>query len=133
MVGNRRRACLFVKLADRCRQDPWIRCDEHVPGLHSDPEAVQEAKVALVGRNEDAFLYRGVFEVKRVMPLPQTELHRRSDIMTVLREERGKGYGHTFVEVELGHTLRHDRLTGCDSLHDLLLVLCIVPEGRLDF
>jgi hypothetical protein len=61
------------------------------PGLHGDPEAVQEAKVTLVGRNEDAFLGRGVLEVKRVIPLPQTQLHRRGAIMTVLHEERGKG------------------------------------------
>jgi hypothetical protein len=29
--------------------------------------------------------------VKRVIPLPQTKLHRRGDIMTVLREEWSKG------------------------------------------
>src|SRR5438874_4336490 len=133
MVGNRLRECLFVKLADRCRQDPRMRCDEHVPGLHGDPEAVQEAKVTLVGRNEDAFLCRGILEVKRVIPLPQTKLHRRGDVMTVLCEERRKGYGHTFVQIELGHRLRYGRLTGFDSLRDLLLVLCIVAEGSLHF
>src|SRR5215510_11079679 len=67
------------------------------------------------------------------MPLPQTKLHRRGDIMTVLHEEWGKGYGHTLIEVEPGHRLRHGRLAGFDSLRDLLLVLCIVLEGRLHF
>jgi hypothetical protein len=71
--------------------------------------------------------------VKRVIPLPQTKLHRRGDVMTVLREEWSKGYGHTFVQVELGHRLRYGRLTGFDSLRDLLLVLCIVAEGSLHF
>jgi hypothetical protein len=41
--------------------------------------------------------------------------------MTVLREERSKGSGHTFVQGELGHRLCHGRLTGVDSLCDLLL------------
>jgi len=91
MVGNRLGKCLFVKLTDRRRQAPCMWGDKHFPGLHSDPETMQEAKVTLVCRNEDPSLCSGVLEVKRVIPLPQTQLQRCGDIMTVLREETAKG------------------------------------------
>ena len=91
MIGNRLGKCLFVKLTDRRRQDPCMWGDKHFPGLHSDPETMQEAKVTLVCRNEDPSLCSGVLEVKRVIPLPQTQLQRCGDIMTVLREETAKG------------------------------------------
>jgi hypothetical protein len=91
MVSNRLCKGLFVKLTNRRRQDPLVRGDEHVPGLQSDPEAVQEAKVTLVGSNKDALLGCSVFEVKRVISLPQTKLHRCGDVMTLLRKEIGKG------------------------------------------
>jgi len=45
----------------------------------------------LVCRNEDPSLCSGVLEVKMVIPLPQTQLQRCGDIMTVLREETAKG------------------------------------------
>jgi hypothetical protein len=45
----------------------------------------------------------------------------------------GKGEGDALVQIELGHRLREHRLTGGDSLLDLLLILSIITEGSLYF
>src|SRR5215471_16432682 len=53
--------------------------------------------------------------------------------MTMRHEEMGKGSGDTLIQIKLGRRLCESRLTGGDSLLDLLLMLSIITEGSLHF
>ncbi len=133
MVGDGLRECLFVQLPDCGGQNPLMRKGQHVPGLHSDPEAVKKAKVALVCRDENPLLLGCVLEVKGIVQAPQTDLHRSSDIMAVLREEWSEGQGNAFIEIEPGHELPTDKLIALDPLLDFRLVSFVVTERSLEF
>jgi len=96
-------------------------------------EAVKKAKVALVCRDENPLLLGCVLEVKGIVQAPQTDLHRSSDIMAVLREEWSEGQGNAFIEIEPGHELPNDKLIALDPLLDFRLVSFVVTERSLEF
>ena len=106
---------------------------EHLPGLHSDPETVEKPKVALVCGDENPSLLSRVLEVKGIVSAPQTELHRRGDIMTVLNKEWREGQGNAFIEIEPGHALLDDKLIALDPLLDFGLVPFVITECGLEF
>jgi hypothetical protein len=83
----------------------YAQMGHHPPGLQRDPEAVEEAKVALVGGDKTTRLLHSVLEVKGIVAPSRAEGHSRSNIMTVLGEELHKWQGYTFIQVEPGHTL----------------------------
>lgn len=60
---------------------------EDLPGLHGDPETVEEAKITLVGGDEDASLFSCVLEVKRIIATSHAKLHSRGDIMPMQRKQ----------------------------------------------
>jgi len=64
-----------------------MRRSEDLPGLHGDPETVEEAKIALVGGDENASLLSRVPEVKRIIATSQAKLHGCGDIMPMLRKQ----------------------------------------------
>lgn len=64
-----------------------MRRSENLPGLHGDPETVEEAKIALVSSDEDTSLLSCILEVKRIIATSQAELHGCGHIIPMMRQQ----------------------------------------------
>jgi len=133
MIGDGLRKCRLVQLPDGGRQDPLMRRGQYIPGLQGDPEAVKQAEVTLICRDENPLLLGCVFEVKGIVSAPQAELHGSGNIMALLYEEWSERQGYTFIQVETGHALLDEQIIALDPLLDFCLVPLVVTERSLEF